>query len=217
MTGALGRSLVRRACERPQGHHLRGRAAGKCRDDDPLWNAAQKQMVLTGWMHNYLRMYWAKKILKWSPSVALAVQRAVWLNDRYELDGRDPNGYAGIAWRSWVSTIGPGSTVRCLAKFDTCLWPAQERSSTRRNTLHKLPGWKVPLPRPSGFLAAGHITAAQADAGPAESLPATRPWQLDSSKNPGRAGTINRVFSGPGMRFCDRDSAATANSRCSSE
>ena len=65
---------------------------------DPLWNAAQKQMVLTGWMHNYARMYWAKKILEWSPSVATAYQRAVWLNDRYELDGRDPNGYAGIAW-----------------------------------------------------------------------------------------------------------------------
>jgi len=65
---------------------------------DPLWNAAQKQMVLTGWMHNYLRMYWAKKILEWSPSVGSAYQRAIWLNDRYELDGRDPNGYAGIAW-----------------------------------------------------------------------------------------------------------------------
>ena len=65
---------------------------------DPLWNAAQKQMVLTGWMHNYVRMYWAKKILEWSPSIATAYQRAVWLNDRYELDGRDPNGYAGIAW-----------------------------------------------------------------------------------------------------------------------
>ncbi|MGC2183693.1 MAG: deoxyribodipyrimidine photo-lyase [Terriglobales bacterium] len=65
---------------------------------DPLWNAAQKQMVLTGWMHNYLRMYWAKKILEWSPSVSAAYQRAVELNDRYELDGRDPNGYAGIAW-----------------------------------------------------------------------------------------------------------------------
>jgi len=65
---------------------------------DALWNAAQKQMVLTGWMHNYMRMYWAKKILEWSPSVATAYQCAVWLNDRYELDGRDPNGYAGIAW-----------------------------------------------------------------------------------------------------------------------
>ncbi len=65
---------------------------------DPLWNAAQKQLSLTGWMHNYLRMYWAKKILEWSPSISLAYQRTIWLNDRYQLDGRDPNGYAGIAW-----------------------------------------------------------------------------------------------------------------------
>ncbi|HWO43623.1 MAG TPA: deoxyribodipyrimidine photo-lyase, partial [Candidatus Eisenbacteria bacterium] len=65
---------------------------------DPLWNAAQKQMVLSGWMHGYLRMYWAKKILEWSPSPAAAFAISVRLNDRYELDGRDPNGYAGIAW-----------------------------------------------------------------------------------------------------------------------
>lgn len=65
---------------------------------DPLWNAAQKQMVLSGWMHGYLRMYWAKKILEWSPSPAVAFEIAVRLNDRYQLDGRDPNGYAGIAW-----------------------------------------------------------------------------------------------------------------------
>jgi deoxyribodipyrimidine photo-lyase len=65
---------------------------------DPLWNAAQKQMALTGWMHGYLRMYWAKKILEWTESPAVAYQIAVRLNDRYELDGRDPNGYAGIAW-----------------------------------------------------------------------------------------------------------------------
>jgi deoxyribodipyrimidine photo-lyase len=65
---------------------------------DPLWNAAQQQMVATGWMHNYLRMYWAKKILEWSKTPAQAYQVAVYLNDKYELDGRDPNGYAGIAW-----------------------------------------------------------------------------------------------------------------------
>ena len=65
---------------------------------DPLWNAAQMQMVSTGWMHNYMRMYWAKKILEWSRSPAEAYRVAVYLNDKYELDGRDPNGYAGIAW-----------------------------------------------------------------------------------------------------------------------
>jgi deoxyribodipyrimidine photo-lyase len=65
---------------------------------DPLWNAAQMQMVNTGWMHNYVRMYWAKKILEWSRTPAEAYQIAVRLNDKYELDGRDPNGYMGIAW-----------------------------------------------------------------------------------------------------------------------
>jgi deoxyribodipyrimidine photo-lyase len=65
---------------------------------DELWNAAQLQMVRYGWMHNYLRMYWAKKILEWTPNVAAAMQVGVYLNDKYELDGRDPGGYAGIAW-----------------------------------------------------------------------------------------------------------------------
>lgn len=65
---------------------------------DPLWNAAQKEMVLTGRMHNYLRMYWAKKILEWSPDAEAAFDVCVRLNDAYEMDGRDPNGYAGIAW-----------------------------------------------------------------------------------------------------------------------
>jgi deoxyribodipyrimidine photo-lyase len=65
---------------------------------DPLWNAAQIQMTMTGWMHNYMRMYWAKKILEWSKTPAQAYRTAVEMNDKYELDGRDPNGYAGIAW-----------------------------------------------------------------------------------------------------------------------
>jgi deoxyribodipyrimidine photo-lyase len=65
---------------------------------DDLWNAAQTQMTRHGWMHNYLRMYWAKKILEWTPDAATAVKYCVYLNDKYELDGRDPGGYAGIAW-----------------------------------------------------------------------------------------------------------------------
>jgi deoxyribodipyrimidine photo-lyase len=65
---------------------------------DELWNAGQLQMVRHGWMHNVMRMYWAKKILEWTPDVATAVKYCVYLNDRYELDGRDPNGYVGIAW-----------------------------------------------------------------------------------------------------------------------
>ena len=65
---------------------------------DELWNAAQLQMLHAGWMHNYMRMYWAKKILEWSPSPAVAWQTALYLNDKYFLDGRDPDGYAGVAW-----------------------------------------------------------------------------------------------------------------------
>jgi deoxyribodipyrimidine photo-lyase len=65
---------------------------------DPLWNAAQQEMEERGKMHGYMRMYWAKKILEWSESPEEALRVAILLNDRYELDGRDPNGYTGIAW-----------------------------------------------------------------------------------------------------------------------
>jgi len=65
---------------------------------DPLWNAGQLQMVRFGWMHNHIRMYWAKKILEWTPDIATAMKYCIHLNDKYFLDGRDPNGYAGIAW-----------------------------------------------------------------------------------------------------------------------
>jgi deoxyribodipyrimidine photo-lyase len=65
---------------------------------DDLWNAAQMQMVTTGKMHGYMRMYWAKKILEWSATPEDAMRTAVYLNDVYELDGRDPNGYVGCAW-----------------------------------------------------------------------------------------------------------------------
>jgi deoxyribodipyrimidine photo-lyase len=65
---------------------------------DDLWNAAQTEMVKTGKMHGYMRMYWAKKILEWTKSPEDALKISIYLNDKYELDGRDPNGYAGIAW-----------------------------------------------------------------------------------------------------------------------
>ena len=65
---------------------------------DKLWNAAQNEMVHTGKMHGYLRMYWAKKILEWTVSPEEAFSIAIFLNDKYSLDGRDPNGYVGIAW-----------------------------------------------------------------------------------------------------------------------
>jgi len=65
---------------------------------DPYWNAAQKEMVVKGKMHGYMRMYWGKKILEWSKTPEEAFQVALSLNNKYELDGRDPNGFAGVAW-----------------------------------------------------------------------------------------------------------------------
>jgi deoxyribodipyrimidine photo-lyase len=98
---------------------------------DPLWNAAQLEMVVTGRMHGYLRMYWAKKILEWTTTPAEAFEIAVRLNDRYELDGRDPNGYTGIAWaiggkhdRPWPPQRPVFGLIRymtaqgCARKFD---------------------------------------------------------------------------------------------------
>lgn len=97
---------------------------------DSLWNAAQNEMVKRGKMHGYLRMYWAKKILEWSASPEEAFGTAIYLNDKYELDGRDPNGYAGIAWslggvhdRAWnerpvFGKIRYMSYEGCRGKFD---------------------------------------------------------------------------------------------------
>ena len=66
--------------------------------DDAVWNAAQKQFLLDGWMHNNLRMYWVKQILKWRPTPEDAWATACWLNDRLSLDGRDPSTYGSIQW-----------------------------------------------------------------------------------------------------------------------
>ncbi len=65
---------------------------------DPYWNAAQKEMMKTGKMQGYMRMYWGKKVLEWSKTPEDAYPAALYLNNKYEIDGRDPNGYAGVAW-----------------------------------------------------------------------------------------------------------------------
>jgi deoxyribodipyrimidine photo-lyase len=101
---------------------------------DELWNAAQMEMVKTGKMHGYMRMYWAKKILEWTETPEDALRIAAYLNDRYELDGRDPNGYVGCAWsiggvhdRAWPSRPVFGkirymSYQGCKKKFDVDLY-----------------------------------------------------------------------------------------------
>ena len=115
----------------------------EARTQDELWNAAQLQMIHYGWMHNSLRMYWAKKILEWTSDTATAMKRAIFLNDKYFLDGRDPNGYAGIAWailgkfdRAWGERPVFGKR-RCMSgvnmsrKFDAKRYIEQMRSFAR--------------------------------------------------------------------------------------
>ena len=109
---------------------------------DPLWNAAQKEMMHTGFMHGYMRMYWAKKILHWSRTPEEAYETAVILNDRWSLDGRDPSGYSNIAWaiggrhdRPWperevfgkVRSMTYKSTSR---KFDSAAYVARIEALT---------------------------------------------------------------------------------------
>lgn len=80
----------------------------KAETHDRYWNTAQKELVGLGTMHGYMRMYWGKKILEWSPSPKEAFANALYLNNTYMMDGRDPNGFAGVAWcfgkhdRPWV-------------------------------------------------------------------------------------------------------------------
>jgi deoxyribodipyrimidine photo-lyase len=129
--------------QRDRRQHVYTREAFEAgRTHDPLWNAAQRQMVDSGWMHNYVRMYWAKKILEWTSAAAEAFEIAVYLNDKYELDGRDPNGYANIAWaiggkhdRPWPArpiygTVRSMSTDRTMKKFDAARYIARWGSGT---------------------------------------------------------------------------------------
>jgi deoxyribodipyrimidine photo-lyase len=111
---------------------------------DPLWNAAQQEMVVTGRMHNYLRMYWAKKILEWSEDAATAFEVALDLNDRYEMDGRDPGGYTGVAWaiggkhdRPWperpiVGTVRSMTYASTRKKFDSEAYIARVTAASNR-------------------------------------------------------------------------------------
>ncbi|NTW69753.1 MAG: deoxyribodipyrimidine photo-lyase [Chlorobiaceae bacterium] len=115
-----------------------------------VWNAAQLELVKTGKIHGYMRMYWAKKILEWSESPEQAFKTAIYLNDRYALDGRDPNGYTGVAWsiggvhdRPWFERPVYGkirymNASGCARKFDVSRYIARfegkEDFLTTKNT-----------------------------------------------------------------------------------
>ncbi|SPD73357.1 Deoxyribodipyrimidine photolyase [uncultured Desulfobacterium sp.] len=92
---------------------------------DPLWNAAQIQLVREGTIHNYLRMLWGKKILEWSPNPRIALEIMIELNNKYALDGRDPNSYTGILWilgrydRPWAPERPVFGKIRYMSSKNT--------------------------------------------------------------------------------------------------
>ncbi len=92
---------------------------------DPLWNAAQRQLVREGRIHNYLRMLWGKKILEWSASPQAALEILIELNNKYALDGRNPNSYSGIFWvlgrydRAWGPERPIFGTIRYMSSENT--------------------------------------------------------------------------------------------------
>ncbi len=110
---------------------------------DSLWNAAQLEMKHTGKMHGFMRMYWAKKILEWTATPQDALDAAIYLNDRYSIDGRDPNGYVGIAWsiggvhdQGWKERPVFGKVrfmnfTGCKRKFDVAKYIAKINSSIK--------------------------------------------------------------------------------------
>ncbi|MCS7138796.1 MAG: deoxyribodipyrimidine photolyase, partial [Crenarchaeota archaeon] len=88
--------IKHRKDRRPYTYSLDELEKGKTHDS--FWNTAQIEMVKTGKMHGYMRMYWAKKIIEWVENPEEAFRIALYLNNKYELDGRDPNSFAGVAW-----------------------------------------------------------------------------------------------------------------------
>ncbi|GAC1658811.1 MAG: deoxyribodipyrimidine photolyase [Gemmatimonadaceae bacterium] len=97
--------------------------------EDALWNAGQRELLATGTMHNAVRMLWGKSVVVWTKRYADALRHLLYLNDKYALDGQDPNSYANILWcfgkfdrpfapRSVWGTIRPMSLARAREKFD---------------------------------------------------------------------------------------------------
>ena len=126
---AWARATLEKHADDPRPHVYTRDALAAAATHDEIWNAAQRELLVRGRIHNHVRMYWGKKILEWSPDPAIALASALWLNDRYGLDGRSANGFTNVAWcfgkhdRPWAERPIFG-TVRYMsengmrAKFD---------------------------------------------------------------------------------------------------
>ena len=95
---AWARRTLEAHADDPRSHPYDDAALLDGRTHDPYWNAAMLEMRATGYQHNYMRMYWGKQVLAWSPSPEAAYARLLAWNNRFLLDGRDPNSYAGVGW-----------------------------------------------------------------------------------------------------------------------
>lgn len=108
------------------------------RTHDPLWNAAQRQLVGSGRIQNYLRMLWGKKVLEWTPSPRAALEILIQLNNKYALDGRNPNSYSGIFWvlgrydRAW----GPERPI-----FGKIRYMSSDNTARKIDVRHYLQTW----------------------------------------------------------------------------
>ena len=109
----------------PRPHAYSLETLERAQTGDEVWNAAQRQLVREGVIHNYLRMNWGKRILEWSATPHEALERLIHLNDKYALDGRDPNSYSGILWclgrndRAWGPERPIFGTVRYMTSQNT--------------------------------------------------------------------------------------------------
>jgi deoxyribodipyrimidine photo-lyase len=135
----------------PRPHRYSRADLEAARTHDEVWNTAQRQLLAEGWFHNYLRMLWGKKILEWSPTPQAALETMIAIMDRWSLDGRDPNSYAGYAWvlgrydRPWperpmfgkVRAMSSERTVKkvrvahTMEKYADAAWPMR-RARTER-------------------------------------------------------------------------------------
>ncbi|HUW69911.1 MAG TPA: deoxyribodipyrimidine photo-lyase [bacterium] len=149
--------------------HVYSRAAFEsAATHDPYWNAAQTQLIRTGTIHNYMRMYWGKMILAWSADPREAFDTALWLNDRYALDGRDPNGWAGVAWcfglhdRPWPPRPVFG-TVRSMVaaglrrKFDVDAYARRWQTASWADTARQSTGHELPKQSGLSIIVSGGI------------------------------------------------------------
>jgi deoxyribodipyrimidine photo-lyase len=124
----------------------------RSRTHDPLWNAAQRQLVREGRIHNYLRMLWGKKILEWSPTPREALTVMIELNNKYALDGRDPNSYSGIFWvlgrydRAWGPERPIFGKIRYMSSENTARKVSVKRYLERYSADHRPEGAKHASP-----------------------------------------------------------------------